>query len=604
MVHFSASAEGGGLYSSPALAARPVQLGMDKPRAARSLPSLLASAMHLPPSVIIASLTINMLGLALPLVVLQIFDRVIRYQALNTLTLLIGGLFCVVLAESILRFTRNWLVGEVALLEGFKLHMQGATRILGASRSAAAKLSPESASDAMAAIDEMSQFLSSNGRLALLDFPFVVLFLGLIWAIAGAIVIIPIVLIIAFTLWTVRSSANFKRLLNEQVELERDRFDFYSECLRGISTVKALAIEPQMQRRLEILLQAGAPVNFMLVLRTNRMITAGQLFASLTIVSIVSVGGLMSINGIITIGSVAACLLIANRVTQPVLRIIGVWGQLESARLASERFAPLMALEREAPLRSEATGPAGLELINVAMTGESGGDGPRGIFLYVRPGDVIGITIPDFNQRAQFLEILRGERRPDRGGVSIDSIDISRPVGEIRAPTPFFVGSRPDIFHGTILDNISMFRRISHAAALETARSLGIEPVIHALPQGYDTRLGDIGAAALPYDILQAICIARATAIRPRILVTDIRRVPPDDISTRACTKAIKALRGVTTVIIIGRHLSEVKDADRIFSLEDWRLLEIPRPLAVGEASGPLALPAPPQAAQGGMKWE
>lgn len=558
----------------------------------RTLRELLVEAVRLPPSVVIASLMTNVLGLALPLVVLQVFDRVIRYHALNTLALLIGGFLCVIVAESILRFARNWLVGEIALQEGFRLHMQGITRLLNAPRAETIRIPPDRALDGLTAIDEMAQFLSSHGRLALLDFPFIILFLGLIWTIAGAIVIIPLALIAAFAVWTVWSSANFKRLLDEQGQRERERFEFYSESLRGIATVKALAIQPQIQQRFDRLLAEASPASFILVLRTNQMITAGQLFASLTIISIVTFGGLMAIEGLLTVGSVAACLLIANRVTQPVLRIIGIWGQLESARLASERYAPIMALRQQRPVPEMEHGPAGLELIDLAMEVPGAVQEPEGIHLSIKPAEVIGIVVPDIAQRGQFLHMLQGDLVPDRGAVLVDGVDVAGPDGAERPRSMFFAGSRPDIFHGTILDNISMFRRISHASALEMAHRLGVEPVIHALPQGYDTRLGDISAAALPIDILQAICVVRATALRPRVLLLDIRRIPPDDVSTRACTSAIKELRGTTTVIIVGRQLVEVKDADRVFTLEDWRLTELPAPPRP-EGAQPPAPPMP-----------
>ncbi len=542
---------------------------------AKSLAGLLKDALKLPPAVIVSSFVINLLGLALPLVVLQIFDRVLRYQALNTLTLLILGLCCVVAAETVLRFARNRLVGDRALRESFGLSMRGATGYLNAPRKATSALPDGAAVDGMAAIDDMNQFLSGSGRLALLDMPFIALFLLLIWTIAGAIVLLPIILIIGFTVWTIWSSASFKALLNEQVKLERQRFDFYAEALKGIATVKSLAIEPQIQRRFEKILHGGAELNYKLVLRANRMAAAGQLFASLTIISIITVGGFMAIDGAITIGAVAACLLIGNRVTQPVLRIIGLWSQLESARLAQDRYHALMSLPRDAAPSPEQRGPASLDLRGVSMNISPEPLDHGGVNLSLRPGEVTGIVIPNFTQRAQMLHLVRGQIKPDNGRVLIDGLDLASAEGEAMQRSVFFLGSEPDIFHGSILDNISMFRRVSHAAALDTARILGVEAIIQALPQGYDTRLGDIGAAALPADILQAICVVRATAVRPRILLIDIRRIPPDDVGTRACARAIEELRGVTTVLLIGKHMSEVRDAGRVFSLQDWSLQEV-----------------------------
>ena len=91
------------------------------------------------------------------------------------------------------------------------------------------------------------------------------------------------------------------------------------------------------RRRFERILRDAAPANYALTLQTNRMVSAAQLFASLTLISVITVGAIMAINGILSIGAVAACSLISNRIAQPVLRIIGVWGQLETAKLALER---------------------------------------------------------------------------------------------------------------------------------------------------------------------------------------------------------------------------------------------------------------------------
>jgi len=557
----SAGREAGGEETSPRA-----------PSGLHAIGLLLSAALNLPPLVILSSFTINLLGLALPLVVLQIFDRVLRFQASNTLLLLIGGLACVVIAETVLRFARNRLIADRALQESFQLQMKGALRYLHAPPANTAKLPSNEAVDGMSAMDDMSQFLSGSGRLALLDMPFVGLFLLLIWLIAGPVVLVPIVIIVGFTVWTIWSSANFKHLLKAQTKQERERFDFYSECLKGIATVKSLAIEPQMQRRLEGILQSGAQTNYHMVLHANRMAAAGQFFASLTIISLVTVGGVMAIEDLISIGAVAACLLIGNRVTQPVLRTVGVWGQLEAARAAQDRYAPLLALPEDRTEPPDHQGPASLELAGFAMAPGSREAAPAGVDLVIPAGNVAGVVIPDFAQRADFVRVLRGQAFADHGKVLIDGADIATSDGAGLLHGVFFVGSQPDVFHGTILDNMSMFRRVSHTAALETARRLGLDPGIQALPQGYDTRLGDIGAAALPLDILQAICVARAVLMRPRFLMIDIRRIPPDDVSTRACTRAIEELRGLTTILTIGKQMSEVRDAERVFSMHDWCL--------------------------------
>jgi ATP-binding cassette subfamily C protein LapB len=541
---------------------------------ANSLGLLLKEALRLPAPIIVASVTINLLGLALPLVVVQVFDRVLRHHAISTLILLVVGLLGVVLVETALRFARNELIGRVALRESFQLQMHGVMQVMNAPRAAISGFSAERISDAFTGMDEVSQFLGGHGRLALLDFPFVFLFLGVIFVIGGLVAVVPALLIAVFFFWTVWSSANFKHALKDQVQLDHDRISFYAECLKGIATIKSLAIEPQMQRRLERHLQLAAPVSFELILRANRMIASGQLFANLTMISVVSIGGILAINGKISIGAVAACSLIANRVTQPVLRIIGVWGQMEAARLARERFLPLMALPSipRLPIEQKA---ATVEFSGMVMQNAPESARHRVNNLTIDAGEVVGILGRDFAERVQLLGHLRGLLRPQSGTVLIDGVDLAGADGESSLQGILYVGSDPVIFRGTILDNLSMFRCASHVFAIAIARRLGLEEIIQLLPEGYDTMLGDVGTAALPLDILQAICIVRAVAMRPRLLLLDLRRIPPDDVSIKACARAVKELRGRATIIIVGERMSEIDDADRVLFLENWRLHEI-----------------------------
>jgi ATP-binding cassette subfamily C protein LapB len=226
------------------------------------------------------------------------------------------------------------------------------------------------------------------------------------------------------------------------------------------------------------------------------------------------------------------------------------------------------------------------------MGAGGGEDGShQGLSVRIQSKDVIGFVIPNFTQRTAFLEILRGQSLPYHGKAMIDGVDFSTPEGEALLGSIYYIGDQPDIFHGTILDNISMFRRVGHAVAMEAAQSLGVEPIIQALPQGYETRLGDIGASALPHDILQAISVIRAAAIKPRVLLLDIRRIPPDDVGTRACRRAIASLRGESTIVIVGRHKTEVEDADQIFGIQDWKLVDIQTLPGDARESGEKQLP-------------
>jgi len=542
-----------------------------------SLVRLLFDALRLPPSIVLSSLVINVLGLALPLVILQIFDRVLRNQSMNTLSLLIAGLLGVILVETILRMARNALLGHVALRDGFRRHMRTARHLLSAPRSATAKQQPETVFDSLSAIDDINAFFSGSGRLALLDFPFVLLFLAVIWLIGGILAAIPAMLIIGFVGWAIWASRGFKRALEAQQRGERDRFSFYAECLSGIATIKSLAIEPQMERRGERILHDGAEANYRFVLHANRMIAAGQLFASGTMISIVTVGGYLAIHGDLSLGAVAACTLIANRVTQPVLRIIGIWGQMEAARLARDRAQTIHAWPGVETAADRPSGPAEIELREVAMRESVSDVSPVGISLTLAPGSVTGFACRQFTERMQFQDLLRGRLHPDQGVILIDGRDVAGDEGAALAEQSFFIGAEPVVFRGTILENIAMFQSgVGQIKAVSAARRLGIDPEIQSLPDGYETRLGDSDSSALPRELLCALDIARVVAARPRMVIMS-RRLSSGGhtIETIAAQRAIAELRGQSTVVLLGDHPDELVQADRVYALEGWLLREI-----------------------------
>jgi ATP-binding cassette, subfamily C, bacterial LapB len=556
----------------------PADNATSRPRRGHSLFRLLFDTLRLPPSVIIGSVFINLLGLALPLVILQIFDRVLRNESINTLVLLLAGLIGAITIEAALRLGRNSLLTRIALRESFDQQMGPILRFFGAPRRAVVEQSATSLFDGFSASDDISNFLSSNGRLALLDAPFVLLFLGVIWLIGGALAFLPAVLIVVFIAWTAWSSRRFKRALETQLRDETQRFSFYAECLSGIGTIKSLAIEPQMERRMERIMRSGTSTNYDLVLRGNRMITNGQLFASATMISIVTVGGYMAIHGLLSLGAVAACTLIGNRVTQPVMRIVGVWGQMEAVRLAHDRAQTLYALA-QMPDAAAHSGPAAITFERVAMREPADAAAANGISLSVAAGSITGFACRRYAEQAQLQEILRGRETPDLGQIMIDGVDLASDEGGPLCEQTFFVGGEPVILRGTILENISMFRSgVAQIQAVSTARRLGVEPIINALPNGYETRMGDANATVLDRDLLHALDIVRAVAARPRLLIMERVGGAANDIGAHAIRQAIEALRGDCTIIMAGAHPEDMREAETIYALKGWRVSSVTHP--------------------------
>ena len=189
--------------------------------------------LNLPPAVLLASLFLNLLGLALPLAMLQIYDRIIPNEALNTLTLLCLGLLGAFLLEATLKILRAYILGWATVQHGFRKQLDAAARLV--------TTPPEQIRDATAgdwmdgfdALGELNGFYGGNSRLILIDLPMAAIFLFMISFIGGALALVPITLIAIFGVFTILRGRLLHEVLIKRTEQDHKRYDFLVECLFG-----------------------------------------------------------------------------------------------------------------------------------------------------------------------------------------------------------------------------------------------------------------------------------------------------------------------------------------------------------------------------------
>lgn len=539
---------------------------------ARIVSRLLAETLRLPRPIILSTIAINTLRLALPLTVFVVLDTALERADYRGLLLAIAGLICAIVAEMQLRLFRDRLFSKFAGRESVELQMRTARRLLNTSCLAAIRLSPAITGNSMRAVGELSRFYSGHARLTLLELPFIALCVLVLGFIGGALVVAPIILTALFVLWPLRSRAILKTNGRELMNRDRERFGLYSQCAQSISTVKALAIEPQLQRRLERMIRDAAPSNYKHILQKNRLASVGQLFETLTFLSLVTAGALMAAEGMLTIGALAATSLIGLLAAQSVRRILKAWEQVEATQMAQKHSDVVMSLPaRAAEDEIDISVPAKVQLNGIGMPHDGRPEKDQGINLTVGPGEVIGLVIRYAQQRQTMADILRCRIVPDYGEFLIDGQRISA-ERDAALQHVMFVDHEPAIFRGTIAENISLFGSVNPATAIELARRLDVEAEIQKLPDGYCTRLEPDRTADVPRDLLVALSLVRIAAIRPRLLMLDTHRLIPSGISMHACEKMIEELRGSTTVVVLERALTGMSGDGRKYRITDWSL--------------------------------
>ncbi len=528
-------------------------------------------------AVLIGTVFINLLALALPLVVLQVYDRIIPNRALDTFLLLLIGLSVVLLLDGILRVSRAYLVGWSGVCFENEVAVEAVERLLFAPSSMIERNPPGIHIDRLNAIDALRDFYGGQSRLLLIDLPFVVVFLGLVAAIGGWIVAVPLVIFSILSLVTIICGGHLREVLEQRAEQDDRRYDFIIEALNGIQTIKTMAMEPQIQRRFERLQKAGVRASYKTIKLGNLAQNFGNLFSSLTMISVVSVGAYLIINGSLSVGALAACTMLSGRSVQPVLRGLGLWTQLQGLSIAKARLQGIYDLPeiKYRPRLNETIECQGdIKLRN--LTYKFDGDERRvvnDISLDIAPGTMVGLHGGDGGGKSTLVKLMIGELAPTSGTLKIDGYEISGPERERLIRSIAYVPPHSEIFTGTILQNITMFSTGEAIdAAREAARFLGLEADIHRLPEGYDTNLSEGISDELPMGMMQRIIIARNLARKPGILLFDEANGSLDGRADKMLRTAFEKLKGKVTVVVVSNRPSLLRLCDHIYELENGEI--------------------------------
>jgi len=535
-----------------------------------------SDAPELPAAVYLSSLFINLMGLALPMVMLQVYDRILPNQATETLLMLVLGMAGVMILDTAMKIARAYMVGWVTARHQFAVMTDAIERILNAPSALMERDPPSVHLDSISALDTMREFYGGQSRLLLLDLPFVFIFLGLIGFIGGPLILVPLAVIAVLGYISIQRGVELRKVLEIRASHDDRRYDFIIESLLGIHTIKSMAMEPQLQRRFERLQRVGAAASHDTIFLGNQAQIVGNLFSNLTMIGVVTVGAYMVIQGNLTMGTLAACSLLAGRTVQPLLRGLGLWTQIQTISIARSRIDGLFELPPATPeTQSIPDNPEG-RIDITDMSYAYGPDKPfvlKDLNLNIAAGEIIGLRGGDGSGKSTLIQLLRGELTPMTGQVRIDGHDAA---GALRPAIADWMATAPQkvsLFRGTILDNITMFRTGPMIdQAREACRLIGLEDDIHRLASGYDTPVSEGITDELPAGMMQRIVIARALARKPKILLFDEGNSSLDARSDRLLREGLIALKGTMTVLLVTQRPSLLRIADRIFALEKGQL--------------------------------
>lgn len=526
-----------------------------------------------------ASLVLQLLALAMPLFTQAIIDKVVVHRTESTLVALATGMGLFAVFSSLLTWVRQFAI----LHTGNRIDA-----VLGASVfrhlfQLPLKYFQNRPTGVIAArlhgVETIREFLSSAAVSLVLDIPFLLICVALMFYYSVPLTLIVLGVLAAIVVLSLVVAPVFQARLNEQFLLGARNQAFVTEYVGGLETVKSLQLEPQLQDRYEGFLASYLRSGFLTKQIGNTYnVVASALEQFMTLMIIVMGAWYVmhpepatatSAGTVFTIGMLVAFQMFAGKLSQPMLRLVGLWQQFQQASLAVERLGDLMNAPPEpyrlAPGRA-ATGRGRIELLDLGF--RYGPDLPllySGVKLTVEPGEVIAVMGASGSGKSTLTKLLQGFYRPTEGAIRIDDVDIAHmSANELRAHFGV-VPQETVLFSGTIQDNLLMANPLANFEQLvEACRVAEIHDVVQALPQGYLTTIGERGAG-LSGGQKQRLAIARALLKRPRVLIFDEATSALDPSTAGQFAATINNLRGKITMLFVTHALPKNLHVDQIY---------------------------------------
>lgn len=526
--------------------------------------------------VLVASFAINILALALPMVILQFYDRIIPYHSTGTFLALMTGMFVVVCLDLLIKTLRSAILSWESARFDHQASVDAMDQILQADTLTFDAKPAGFYIDRIHALENIQEFYSGQSILLLIDFPFVLIYLVLIAVIAGPLVFVPIVLIVIFLLVSMGTGRQLHSSLETRSNMEDRRQNFIIELLQGIHTAKSMAMESLMLRRYERLQFQSAESIYDLSKINSISQGVGATFSQLAVISFVGVGSIAVVQGDLTIGGLAAGTMLTSRVLQPGLRAMGVWTQFQSVRLAIKKVNELFSIPLETSGDYKCTTAVGgkIELDDVSFMYPSQDEQLlKKVSLSIEPGETIGLTGGNGAGKSTLISLLSGFLTPNSGSISIDGNPLPDFDVEFLRSQIGIVPQQGVIFEGTILENMTLYRDGEAVEqAIELASKLGLGEIVSKLPDGLDTYIGGAAAGSLSEGVKQKIIIVRSLVGNPKIILFDDSNANFDVKNDKKLVEVIKELKGDRTMVIVSHRPSFLRLCDRTLELNGGEL--------------------------------
>ena len=527
--------------------------------------------------VLVASLLINLFALVSPLFIMNVYDRVVPNYATETLWVLASGVFIIIIFDLIMKMLRGYFVDIAGKRADVLLSAKTFARVMDIRLDQRPKQVGSFASN-LQEFDTFREFFTSTTLTTLIDLPFAILFLLIIYSIGGPIVLIPLLAIPLVVLVGLAIQGPLQDVINDTFSLSAKKHALLIEALSALDAIKSNRAEGVIQRRWESFTGQLARLSLKSRLLTMVAINFSQILQQLSTIGIVVAGVYLIMEGELSVGGLIACTILTGRCLAPMGQIAGILTRYQHSIAAYRSIDNMMKLPVERPEgknflhRSNLTGSVEFRDVVFAYPGQAS-PAIKKISFSIQPGEKVGIIGKMGSGKTTIQRLCMGFHTPLEGTVLLSQTDIQQLDPQDVRRNSLYVSQDVQLFSGTIRENIALGAPLASDEEIRRAAELsGLLEFINHHPEGFDLQVGERGGL-LSGGQRQALALARALINEAPLLLLDEPTSGMDSTAEQGFKQHLEQFSQDKTLMLITHKANMLTLVDRLIVVNDGQIV-------------------------------
>ncbi|OGA17864.1 MAG: ABC transporter [Betaproteobacteria bacterium RIFCSPLOWO2_02_FULL_66_14] len=527
--------------------------------------------------VLLASVLINTFALVMPLFIMNVYDRVVPNDTTETLWALVVGVFIVLAFDFGMRMLRAYLIDIAGKRIDVILSANIFERAMGM-RMEARPASVGSFASNVQEFESFREFITSATITALVDLPFVFLFIGVIFWVGGNVGLVPLAAVPIIILVGLLLQRPLGEVIQQTFRYGAQKQGLLIESLASIETVKALSAEGALQRKWEQLVGTIARLGIKARTLSQAIINISMTVQQLASVGVIVIGVYLIYERELTVGALVACTILTGRALAPLGQVAGLMTRYHQSVVSLRTLQNIMQLPLERPAnksfvhRPNVRGDIEFRNVTFSYPGQKT-PALQGVSFKVAAGERVGLIGRIGSGKSTIEKLVLGLYTPTSGSILIDGVDVNQIDPATLRKNIGYVPQDVVLFYGTVKENILYAAPYADdAAMLRAADIAGVTEFVHPSAQGFDLHIGERGDG-LSGGQRQTVAVARALLLDPPVLIMDEPTNALDNRSEETFKRKLDLYLAGKTVMLVTHRASLLTLVPRLIVLDGGRIV-------------------------------